>query len=120
MELVLESLPARTDRPARIPVPSPPGVLFIRRMTPTAMAAANSTPTLWLNADDTSNHPQLLSRAHAELGWRPRYTVKEGLERAVAYFPVYVLGQHFPLSCLFQPHSPAAPARPPDGWLLLL
>ena len=69
LELVLESLPARTDRPARIPVPSPPGVLFIRRMTPTAMAAANSTPTLWLNADDTSNHPQLLSRAHAELGW---------------------------------------------------
>ena len=36
--------------------------------------------------DDPQQRKPDIARAHAELGWRPRYTVKEGLERAVAYF----------------------------------
>ena len=77
-ELVLDStLEPRPDRPARMALP-PPGstaCLAVRRMVGVNLSMGRlsmgaSVQTLWLNADSHSEHPQLLSRTHAELSWQ--------------------------------------------------
>ena len=74
-ELVLDStLAPRPDRPARVPLPPPDSTacLAVRRSVNVNSSSVNATTvqTLWLNADSHSEHPQLLSRSHAELFWQ--------------------------------------------------
>ena len=74
-ELVLDAaLTPRSDRPARIALPLPDsGLTLSIRRSVSASAASNNVRepdfTAWLNDDGPSHHPQLLSRAHAEIGW---------------------------------------------------
>lgn len=71
-ELVLvASLSPRSDRPRRIGFTIDERLAVRRSAAACVPAIVNGTPqpTLWLNNDELTQYPQLLSRFHAELVW---------------------------------------------------